>query len=131
MHIATNVLREETQSLGAKTKKVSLQGGELPLAPSQRTTYMHITQVPTGLLSTFARPVRSVSSCLVSRPISVSALLLGASDIAFATAEGTQYLMVTLVCCQGVLARLYHLVSHSPSVNHLLGLLGLLGLRLR
>ena len=32
---------------------------------------------------------------------------------------------------QGVLAPLYHLVSHSPNVNHSLGLLGLLGLGLR
>ena len=35
------------------------------------------------------RPVCSVSSCLVSWPIIVGALLLEASDIAFATAEGT------------------------------------------
>ena len=49
--------------------------------------------------SAFARPVRSVSSYLVSRPISVSALLLEASDIAFDPAEGTQSRRITLIYC--------------------------------
>ena len=77
MHIATNVLREVTRNLGAKTNKVSVQGGALLSAQSHPTRHMHkrmqvLSQVPTGLLSRSQQVCSPVPTGLLYRPQQVS-----------------------------------------------------------